>query len=350
MGNLVIVAIPTEDDYVNKISSEKIAHMTLLFLGESSQVKNFNQILDFVKHAADQSLRRFGLEVDRRGVLGPDQADVVFFSKAKWGGYESVRDFRSFLLKDDNIRAAFDSAEQFPEWIPHLTLGHPDAPAHPDERDFPGVRFVDFDRIAVWFGDFEGVEFPLKTHDWNDMGWDMAVPMSDVSKETVKNLLSHHGVKGQKWGVRRAGRSFTKTFIVDKARLRSNIEGVRQRRSSSVTVVDKKKRIKTRGGKGLPAHPDAVRARTLGQVGKGSGLKALSDKELQDYTKRLQLEASVKRLQYNEKPAAKRFVSTILGQSGKNSAQAASDSVVSGQVKKRFGKTLVKLGAAAAVG
>src|SRR5262245_40006802 len=131
MPNLVIVALPTEDDYVNKISSEKVAHMTLLFLGDASQVPNLAPILDFVGHAANISLSRFGMEVDHRGVLGIDQADTLFFSKWKWSGFETINAFRSNLLKNTDIRKAYDSTPQFPEWVPHLTLGYPEAPANP---------------------------------------------------------------------------------------------------------------------------------------------------------------------------------------------------------------------------
>jgi hypothetical protein len=84
MPNLVIVALPAEDDIVNKISSEEVAHMTLVFLGDVSKVPNLAPILDFVRHATNTSLSRFGMEVDHRGVLGVDQADCLFFSKSKW--------------------------------------------------------------------------------------------------------------------------------------------------------------------------------------------------------------------------------------------------------------------------
>lgn len=320
MSNLAIVAIPAEDDYIHKISSEKVPHMTLCFLGEANKVPNFNKILDFVKHAADQSLMRFGLEVDRRGVLGDAQADVLFFSKSKWSGFETIRDFRSYLLKNDNIRTAYDSTEQFPEWIPHITLGFPDTPAKPDERDYPGITYVNFDRIAVWFGDYEGVEFPLKTYEW-----DLEVAMDNVT-EVVDNILTHFGKKGMRWGVR------TKSSTGPQ----------------SVGIKDKGKKLKTSGGSGHPAHADAVRVRTAGRIGKKSGLKALSDDDLQRYTKRLNLESQVKRLNYHEKNIALRFVATVLGQSGKSAASSLGNEVASHQVKKHLGKRLVKIGATAA--
>jgi len=166
MPNVVIVALPTEDDYVNKISSEKVPHMTILFLGDLLNVKNLGKIISFTQHASDQMLLRFGMDVDKRGVLGPDKADVLFFKKSQWSGFDSVNSFRSSLLQEPNIRTAYDLVpDQFSEWIPHLTLGYPTSPAKPDNRDYPGIYYVSFDRIAVWFAEFEGIEFPLKSYD-----------------------------------------------------------------------------------------------------------------------------------------------------------------------------------------
>jgi hypothetical protein len=133
------------------------------------------------------------------------------------------------------------------------------------------------------------------------------------SSEVVQDILAHHGVKGMRWGVRRS-------------------------RSSSVTVSEKGKRIKTSGGHGRPAHPDAVRVRTIGQVGKKSGLKALSNEELQAYNQRLNLEQQTKRLSYNDKSPPKKFILTLLGQTGKQQANEAANTVASAQVKKLLAK------------
>jgi 2'-5' RNA ligase len=185
---VTIVALPRKEEYVWKISSEEKPHLTLLFLGD--QVENFDRVVQYVEHAVSTSLTRFMLDVDRRDTLGEYDADVLFFGDY---GLDKLRDFRAQLLTDPNIRKAYDSAEQFPEWLPHLTLGYPDAPAKPDSRDYPGIGWVAFDRIAVWDGEYEGVELPLS----ESRGADEVKMTAALGKQ----FLEHYGVKGMKWGV-----------------------------------------------------------------------------------------------------------------------------------------------------
>jgi hypothetical protein len=130
--------------------------------------------------------------------------------------------------------------------------------------------------------------------------------------EVVADILTHHGVKGQKWGVRR------------KATVGAQ----------EVVVSDKRKKLKTSGGKGFPAHADAVRARTTGQIARKSGVKALSDAQLRDYNNRLNLEQQAKRLSFNDSSPPKKFVLRLLGQTGKQQASEAANAVASKQVKR----------------
>ena len=125
MSECVIVALPTEAHRINKISSEKIAHMTLLYLGELSADTDTANIAEYVQHAASM-FHPFYAYVERRGVLGKDNADVLFFDKQE---LSHVEEFRATLLQNDQIKTAYDLADQYPSWTPHVTLGYPDAPA-----------------------------------------------------------------------------------------------------------------------------------------------------------------------------------------------------------------------------
>ena len=209
-SNLVIVAIPDENDRVWQISSEQVPHLTLLFLGDADKVSNLDQIVLFVEHAANTTLRRFYLPVDRRGELGNDPdlgpADVLFFKKGRYD-YKAIRDFRATLLQDDNIRTAHDSAPQHEGvWLPHLTLGYEKRPAKPEntDRDIAriGIYEVSFNKIAVWADDYDGPEFLLKDY-WDEYEALEVVPM-DVSMSDIRmSELEHFGVKGMRWGVRK---------------------------------------------------------------------------------------------------------------------------------------------------
>jgi 2'-5' RNA ligase len=191
---LVVVAIPSDDDRVRKISSEKVPHITLLYLGSPEWDGNqLAEVASYVQHAA-ANFHSFGMSVDRRGVLGEKQADVLFFNKS-WS-FKDLEKFRRQLRANQDIDKAYLSTTQFPSWIPHLTLGFPETPAHDekDDRDYP-ISWVNFDKIALWVGDSEGPTFQLK----EDRGLEVAM---SVGSDAVDEIL-HYGVKGMKWGKRK---------------------------------------------------------------------------------------------------------------------------------------------------
>lgn len=198
---LVLVAIPRNDDHVWEISSQKVPHMTLLYLDEVDwtydQIRN---VAEFVEHASSL-INRFGMSVDKRDLLGDEDADVLYF-ETRGPGYKDMVEFRSGILSNDTIRAAYHSTEQFAEWTPHLTLGYPDSPANEDDRDYP-IYWVQFDKIALWTEEFDGFTYELKEQDYE--GLDVA--MSGLPESpTPEDILEHYGVKGMKWGVRRSGK------------------------------------------------------------------------------------------------------------------------------------------------
>jgi len=107
---------------------------------------------------------------------------------------------------------------------------------------------------------------------------------------SVTDFLAHYGVKGMRWGVRKAPK-----------------EG---------------------------ASSDAQKSIDLRTRAKRSKAKALSNAELRTAIERMQLEQNFKRLAVNEKPAVTRFLSSTLLEIGKREVQAAAAKKVAGVVAK----------------
>lgn len=112
-------------------------------------------------------------------------------------------------------------------------------------------------------------------------------------------VLSHHGVKGMKWGQRKSR--------VPPAPRATEAHSIVTRVASSKT------KIKTEGGHNHPATEDAIKAALARQKLKTSGHHALTNAELQTLANRMNLE---------------RQVSTLIGKQPKSPARAAIDAAL----------------------
>lgn len=147
----VVVALPATTDPISGVSSEEDgAHMTLLYLGEADKFDP-QPILDVLALVAEQAGMPMTDQVNGRAVLGEHEADVVLINA------DTMATIRGIILGDDRVRAVHDGVEQFPAWIPHVTLGYPETPRLSD--DIPTE--ITFDRLALWHGD-QKTEFTME--------------------------------------------------------------------------------------------------------------------------------------------------------------------------------------------
>jgi hypothetical protein len=152
-------------------------------------------------------------------------------------------------------------------------------------------------------------------------------------KTAVEEVLSHHGIKGMHWGVRRSRGELASVSVKTRS-------GPRQK-----TV------IRTQGGRGVEAHPDAIAAKVVTQKLKKSGMHSLSNKELQDLATRTNLESQIKRSGVGKGPLGKviDFTNTKQGKDAMALTAESAKKAAATETGKRIVKKLLKGAAIAAV-
>jgi 2'-5' RNA ligase len=165
----VIVALPHAGDAVHDMGDEP-KHLTLLYLGDD--VQDPQAIKDAVGRVAADG-EPYSDKVSGSAKLGKDGANVLLLD-----GANAVA-AREALLREPVIEKQVASAQQFPTFIPHVTLNYgEDAPAGIDQP-----AEITFDRLAVWHGD-DQTEFELGEQ----------MPTEDQDQEAAAVPIPWHGV------------------------------------------------------------------------------------------------------------------------------------------------------------
>lgn len=164
--SVVVVALPAENDPIVAASSEDIAHITLVWLGDAEQLPQSGVTVEMLK----ENLASWAASVDGplteavsgTAVLGKDKASVILvdataLAQVRGGMIHEEPE----MITEQNppfgaIATVHMATEQFPTWIPHVTLGYE---ATPQLAEYAGTEIV-FDRFALWVGD-DRTEYPM---------------------------------------------------------------------------------------------------------------------------------------------------------------------------------------------
>jgi hypothetical protein len=168
---VVIVALPADTDPIVAASSEDVAHMTLIWLGDASDLPGHNVDVEALKsNLAAWAERIDGPLVEGvsgSATLGADGASVVLVDAASLAEIRNgmVTEFAEYppgRLPEEGedeqmpIARVHSETEQFPTWLPHVTLGYPETPAL---AEYAGTE-ITFDRLALWVGN-DRTEYPM---------------------------------------------------------------------------------------------------------------------------------------------------------------------------------------------
>lgn len=140
------------------------------------------------------------------------------------------------------------------------------------------------------------------------------------------SALAHYGVKGMRWGVRRANNT------------PKGPEDI-------VLKTAPGKRVVTKGGRRQPVSEDAKNAAIYKQKARKSTVDSLSNKELQALVNRMNLEQNYSRLTADQLSPGKRFVDKLMNDNKfrKKTLNTTVDTVSAVSAVATMGKTIKKI-------
>lgn len=145
----VVVLRPRMEDPIMGIASGVHPHCTLLYLGDATvDLEPLKAVVEALAKSLGHPMTD---KVSGRAVLGPEKADVLLLDAS---GSSEVR---QALLNEPAVMELNAMQEQFPAWIPHLTIGYPENPA--EEGEMPAD--ITYDLLSIWRGN-ETYDYPLE--------------------------------------------------------------------------------------------------------------------------------------------------------------------------------------------
>lgn len=140
----VIVLVPSAGESVQEMAAD--AHVTLAWLGEAADLDaGARDDLAAVVQIVASEFTAFDAQVSGQAILGPDRATVLMVEAPE------IAALRGRLVSAPPVQTAMENAEQFPHFVPHLTVDK-----LPEK--VPGA--IRFDAMALWIAE-ERVVFPL---------------------------------------------------------------------------------------------------------------------------------------------------------------------------------------------
>lgn len=147
------------------------------------------------------------------------------------------------------------------------------------------------------------------------------------------DYLSHYGVPGMKWGVRKSRVSSSKSGSSKKAKKRfSIVESVKKKRLSKIKSRETAKREKEKAKKVTKSNIDAM----------NKPIKSMTNEELDRNIARLQKEKLYKDLSNSTRKSGQRFVTDVLRTAGKAVAIEATKNIIAYTVNTASGQQLAK--------
>lgn len=145
----LIVALPKADDGISEFVEED-PHVTLAYFGDAAGLPDI--VVQAVGFACEAVARRtvpFTAKVNGKAELGDEGAKVLLLES------DDLSALHTGISCAGPVKVAMAGTDQYPEFIPHLTLNYGDT-----VDGLPDVDGVEFDRIALWVGN-DRTEYPM---------------------------------------------------------------------------------------------------------------------------------------------------------------------------------------------